>query len=300
MEHAEELETLRSIYDEDLKFCDLSGWYSILIKPNSNNNEVELDDSLTWEFKFQLIPEYPAERPPTFSLAAAWTTKRNIDEVTQYLQNDFFEPNEQVLFKWIEWLRNDSIDFLIKQNGSTAQLFNSSYHHSDSLSSSQDSLSSSIDQEDFSSFPMQIFSGSALTDRKSKFQAHAAVVHSQEEVDQFVRCLRSQRKIAQATHNIVAFRIILPNGTLSANRDDDGEGGAGDKLLYLLDRLRVQNVVVMVSRWYGGIQLGPDRFKHINDCARILLEEQNLIPQIEPPFKGGSGGAPSKGKASKR
>ena len=61
---------------------------------------------------------------------------------------------------------------------------------------------------------MQIFSGSAITDRKSKFQAHAAVVHSQEEVDQFVRCLRSQRKIAQATHNIVAFRIILPNGTL--------------------------------------------------------------------------------------
>ncbi|TRY60365.1 hypothetical protein DNTS_025778 [Danionella cerebrum] len=38
--------------------------------------------------------------------------------------------------------------------------------------------------------------------------------------------------------------------------------------------LDVSNVLVVVSRWYGGILLGPDRFKHINNCARnILLQE---------------------------
>lgn len=38
--------------------------------------------------------------------------------------------------------------------------------------------------------------------------------------------------------------------------------------------LDVRNVMVVVSRWYGGIQLGPDRFKHINNCARNILVEE--------------------------
>ena len=37
------------------------------------------------------------------------------------------------------------------------------------------------------------------------------------------------------------------------------------------------NVVVVVSRWYGGIQLGPDRFKHINNVARTLLLSSGLV-----------------------
>lgn len=38
--------------------------------------------------------------------------------------------------------------------------------------------------------------------------------------------------------------------------------------------LDVRNVMVVVSRWYGGILLGPDRFKHINNCARNILVEE--------------------------
>jgi hypothetical protein len=44
--------------------------------------------------------------------------------------------------------------------------------------------------------------------------------------------------------------------------------GAGDKLLYMLERMDVRNTLVVVTRWYGGIQLGPDRFKHITGCAK--------------------------------
>jgi hypothetical protein len=34
--------------------------------------------------------------------------------------------------------------------------------------------------------------------------------------------------------------------------------------------------IVVVSRWYGGIKLGPDRFKHINNVARELLESEGF------------------------
>ncbi len=38
--------------------------------------------------------------------------------------------------------------------------------------------------------------------------------------------------------------------------------------------LDVRNVLVVVSRWYGGILLGPDRFKHISNCARSILIQE--------------------------
>jgi putative IMPACT (imprinted ancient) family translation regulator len=35
--------------------------------------------------------------------------------------------------------------------------------------------------------------------------------------------------------------------------------------------------MVVISRWYGGIQLGPDRFKHINNACREILETNGYI-----------------------
>lgn len=42
---------------------------------------------------------------------------------------------------------------------------------------------------------------------------------------------------------------------------------------------------MVVSRWYGGIKLGPDRFKHINNCARNALDKKGFIPDTSPQAK---------------
>lgn len=55
------------------------------------------------------------------------------------------------------------------------------------------------------------------------------------------------------------------------DNDDDGEDAAGSKLAYLLDMRKDENVVVVVSRWYGGIHLGPKRFQVITNVAREML-----------------------------
>lgn len=34
-------------------------------------------------------------------------------------------------------------------------------------------------------------------------------------------------------------------------------------------------------RWYGGVQLGPDRFKHINNVARALLAAHGYVGAAE-------------------
>ncbi|XP_035503355.2 protein IMPACT isoform X5 [Scophthalmus maximus] len=45
--------------------------------------------------------------------------------------------------------------------------------------------------------------------------------------------------------------------------------------------LDVRNVMVVVSRWYGGILLGPDRFKHINNCARNILVDEGYTACLQ-------------------
>ncbi|XP_077866496.1 protein IMPACT-B-like [Saccoglossus kowalevskii] len=90
--------------------------------------------------------------------------------------------------------------------------------------------------------------------------------------------LCENKKIANATHNIFAYRIQDgEKNSLLQDCEDDGETAAGGRLLHLLQILEVCNVVVVVSRWYGGILLGPDRFKHINNAARNILQTTGFI-----------------------
>lgn len=117
-----------------------------------------------------------------------------------------------------------------------------------------------------------LYHGEPIIDRRSTFQAHLAVVNCVEQVEEVINTLKMNKKIASATHNIVAYRI--PGGSHHSfiqDCDDDGETHAGGRLLHLLQLLDVKNVVVIVSRWYGGVNLGADRFKHINNAARELL-----------------------------
>ena len=55
-----------------------------------------------------------------------------------------------------------------------------------------------------------------------------------------------------------------------------GEHGAGSRLLHLLQITDIVNVMVVVSRWFGGILLGPDRFK---SCL-FLFYHSHLVPYI--------------------
>lgn len=145
----------------------------------------------------------------------------------------------------------------------------------------------------------EIVHGEIFEDRKSRFQAHAARVRTQREVDWVYQTLLQDKKIARASHNVVYYRYRDPVTNVDCHdNDDDGETGAGSRMAEMMHLMAVADVFVMVSRWcvqclttfaalshccvclrsrYGGIQLGPDRFKHFNNCARNLLETAALV-----------------------
>ncbi|KAG2436931.1 hypothetical protein HXX76_006450 [Chlamydomonas incerta] len=147
---------------------------------------------------------------------------------------------------------------------------------------------------------LKVTSGEPYIEKKSTFQAHVAPVKSFEEVAAVMDALLSISKVRAATHNIMAYRIHNPPtaaaavagagggvGSFVQDCDDDGETAAGGRLLHLLQAADVRNVVVVVSRWFGGVLMGPGRFTAINNTARTLLEQMGLV--AAPGGKGRGG-----------
>lgn len=65
---------------------------------------------------------------------------------------------------------------------------------------------------------------------------------------QVVNELLLNKKITQAKHNILAYRV--QNGKrIDLSYDEDGEHQSGTRLTYLLEKLNVLNVAVVVTRW---------------------------------------------------
>ena len=87
------------------------------------------------------------------------------------------------------------------------------------------------------------------TIKKSRFIGHAGRVSSQAESLDFYESVIDP----QATHNCWAWRI-----NFQVRSSDDGEpsGTAGRPMLNVLERRELENVMVVVTRYFGGVKLG--------------------------------------------
>jgi hypothetical protein len=127
-----------------------------------------------------------------------------------------------------------------------------------------------------------------LTVHKSVFVARVASVTSPALARSYLaHLIASDKGVAKATHNITAWRIRGDGGTTYQDCYDDGETAAGRRVLHLMQVMDVWDVMVVVTRWYGGVLLGPERFRCINQVAREALIEGKF-------FKGEKEGAGKK------
>ncbi|MFT4716589.1 MAG: putative IMPACT (imprinted ancient) family translation regulator [Paracoccaceae bacterium] len=106
-----------------------------------------------------------------------------------------------------------------------------------------------------------------ISDRGSKYAVSGGFVSSKEQANAFLKELKKRKKFAKATHN--SWAVILDDG--SVLKSDDGESGAGLGIARVLEGEQVSGVIVVVTRWYGGVQLGGDRFRHVSNATQIFL-----------------------------
>ncbi|KAF4344498.1 YIH1 Piecemeal microautophagy of the nucleus (PMN) [Fusarium beomiforme] len=127
-----------------------------------------------------------------------------------------------------------------------------------------------------------------VTESKSTFLAHVARVTSSDQARYYVQLLlASEKRIRSATHNMTAWRIRGSGATSFQDCDDDGETAAGGRMLHLMQVMDIWDAMVVVTRWYGGVQLGPRRFALINTVARDGFVKAGLVREEKQEKKKG-------------
>lgn len=94
-----------------------------------------------------------------------------------------------------------------------------------------------------------------IVEKKSKFIANAYYVESQEEAEEKLKEVK--KKYNDARHNCYAYRVINED-TVVERCSDDGEpsGTAGAPMINILQKNNLCNILVVVTRYFGGILLG--------------------------------------------
>ncbi|XP_014635748.1 PREDICTED: protein IMPACT isoform X1 [Ceratotherium simum simum] len=275
----EEIEAMAAIYGEE--WCvidDCAKIFCIRISDDIDNPK--------WTICLQvMLPnEYPATAPPIYQLNAPWLKGQERVDLSNSLEEIYMQNiGESILYLWVEKIR----DVLIQKSQMTDPGPDVKKKTEKEDVECEDDLILAYQPEnpEMEELP-PIDHGVPITDRRSTFQAHLAPVVCPKQVKMVLAKLYENKKIASATHNIYAYRIYCEDKqTFLQDCEDDGETAAGGRLLHLMEILNVRNVMVVVSRWFGGILLGPDRFKHINNCARNILVEKNYINSPEESSK---------------
>lgn len=108
--------------------------------------------------------------------------------------------------------------------------------------------------------------------KKSQFIASAYKIRKVEEKTEILENIKKEMK--KASHNAWALRCETPTG-IWEDSSDDGEvsGCAGKPIMTILQQLQIINVLVIVTRYYGGINLGPaGLIKAYSSTAKQLVE----------------------------
>lgn len=181
---------------------------------------VDLEDDRVMVLRLFFPSTYPSADCPVFEVTSLYCGSTKIDtsmvDTIQHRFQTLFQPGQVVLYDWIQWLREYIQDYIkVKPTAVAAVVPTPSL------------ILEEEEEETITDDLPSIFSSEPLVDRKSVFVAHIAAVKSPKHVNQVMSALLANKKIARATHKIMAYRIQLSSGSILQDHDDDGETAAG-------------------------------------------------------------------------
>jgi len=116
--------------------------------------------------------------------------------------------------------------------------------------------------------------------KKSRFIGYIKPILTKREAENFIEMIKI--KHSDARHNCSAYKV-LEDGQEYYKVDDDGEpsGTAGKPMGEILNILGVDNVVVVATRYFGGIKLGAGGLiRNYAKTAKLAVEEAEIIELI--------------------
>lgn len=118
-------------------------------------------------------------------------------------------------------------------------------------------------------------------EKKSKFIANLFPVESVEEAERRIKEMK--KKYHDARHNCMAYRIKEDTQILEKSSDDgEPSGTAGANMLTILQKNKLCNVVIIVTRYFGGILLGTGGLvRAYSDTLVKAIEKSSVIHKCE-------------------
>lgn len=106
---------------------------------------------------------------------------------------------------------------------------------------------------------------------KSRFIAYVSPASTKEEADAFIASIRKKHK--DATHNVPAMVLGDKFQVQWASDDGEPQGTSGAPMVQLLVSEGITNVVIVVTRYFGGIKLGTGGLvRAYTSSAKLGLE----------------------------
>ena len=112
-------------------------------------------------------------------------------------------------------------------------------------------------------------------EKKSRFISYASHVTSVEEAMAFLEKIKE--KHWDATHNVYAY-ILKDNQIKKYSDDGEPHGTAGIHILNVLSKSQIYDVIVVVTRYFGGTLLGTGGLvKAYTNSCKLVLKEAKII-----------------------
>lgn len=119
-----------------------------------------------------------------------------------------------------------------------------------------------------------------ITEKKSKFIANIIKVENKNEAEENI--LKLKKKYFDAKHNCIAYRIKEDQGVIEKASDDgEPQGTAGQPILNILQKNNLCNILVVVTRYFGGILLGTGGLvRAYSEATTKALEKSIRVKNI--------------------
>lgn len=94
-----------------------------------------------------------------------------------------------------------------------------------------------------------------IVEKKSRFIANILYVQTKDEAEEALKTIR--KKYYDAKHHCFAYNILTSDGLISKSSDDgEPSGTAGAPILNIINKNELVNIIVIVTRYFGGVLLG--------------------------------------------
>ena len=118
-----------------------------------------------------------------------------------------------------------------------------------------------------------------IVEKKSRFIAHVQAVDSVEEAQVFIEAVK--KKYWDARHNCSAFSVGEMNPLTRCSDDGEPGGTAGKPILEVIQGSGIRNIVIVVTRYFGGTLLGTGGLvRAYTEAAKAGIENAVIIEKI--------------------